>query len=181
MVDGQPVPEGIEISPSDMEKTPPGVLKFLLYLHEENQRLKKHIEELEARLNQDSSNSNRPPSSDCTFKKKSSGKDEKKGKARSRKGHKGHRQQMLDPTETREVRPKRCSCGCDRFFGLERYYTHQHIEFPEIIMKVIHFILYKGKCCACGKVSKGHVPAEFQTGYGPRLSALVAEFAGITG
>lgn len=181
MIDGQLLPEGIEISAEDLAKTPPSVTKLLMCLLEENQRLKKRIEELEARLNQDSSNSNRPPSSDSPFKKQSSIKVEKKGKAKSRKGRKGHRQQMLDPTETRDIYPKACSCGCDRFSGLKRYYTHQHIEFLEIVMKVIHFALYSGRCCECGKVSKGYVPAEFQTGYGPRLSALIVELAGIAG
>jgi transposase len=62
---------------------------------------------------------------------------------------------------------------------LEPYYTHQHIELPEILMLVIHFILYKGRCTRCGKVNKGYVPSEFQTGYGARLSALIVELAGI--
>lgn len=86
---------------------------------------------------------------------------------------------MLDPTETRDVYPKACSCGCDQFSDLRRYYTHQHIELLEIVMRIVHFALYSGRCCDCGKVNKGYVPAEFQTGYGPRLSALIVELAGI--
>jgi transposase len=97
MIDKQLLPGGIEVSAEDLAKTPPSVLKLLMYLLEENLRLKKGIEELEARLNQDSSNSNRPPSSDSPFKKESSGKVEKKSKAKSRKRRKGYRQQMLDP------------------------------------------------------------------------------------
>jgi transposase len=180
VIDKNLLPEGIEITVEDLEKTPPSVLKPLLYLLEENQQLKKRIEELEAKLNQNSSNSSRPPSSDSPFTKQSPVK-KKKSKSGSKKGHTGHRQQMLDPTETRRVLPKRCSCGCDRFTGLEQFYMHQHIEFPEIMMNVIHFELYKGSCGACGKVSKGHVPNEFQTGYGPRLSALIVELVGIAG
>src|SRR5208337_1604098 len=162
-------------------KTPPRVLKLLMYLLEENLRLKKRIEELEARLNKDSSNSDRPPSSDSPFKKESSGKVEKKSKFKSRKRRKGYRQQTLDPTETRDVYPEPCSCGCERFDDLKPYYTHQHIEILEIIKKVIHFVLYSGRCSKCGKVNKGHVPIEFQTGYGPRLSALLVELVGIAG
>jgi transposase len=44
---------------------------------------------------------------------------------------------------------------------------------------VIHFVLYKGRCSRCGKVNKAYVPGEFQTRYGPRLSALIVELAGI--
>jgi len=86
---------------------------------------------------------------------------------------------MLDPTETRDVYPTPCSCGCDRFDDLKHYYTHQHIELLEIVKKVIHFDLYSGKCSRCGKVNKAHLPIDFQTGYGPRLSALIVELAGI--
>ena len=86
---------------------------------------------------------------------------------------------MLDPNETRDIYPNPCSCGCDRFYDLKHYYTHQHIELPEIVTKVTHFNLYSGKCGRCGKVNKGHAPIELQTGYGPRLSALVVELAGI--
>jgi transposase len=173
MIDRNLLPEGIEISADDLAKTPPAVFQLILHLI-------KRIEELEAKLNQNSSNSSRPPSSDSPFKKQSSGKN-KKIKSGGKKGHKGHRQQMLDPTETRKVLPELCSCGCDRFVGLKRYYTHQHIELLEIIMKIIHFDLYSGKCGQCGKVNKGYVPTPFQTGYGPRFSALVVELVGIAG
>ncbi|MGC8493115.1 MAG: IS66 family transposase [Syntrophobacteraceae bacterium] len=172
----------IEISSEQVEKAPPDLLKkLIIYLLEENRRLKKHIEELEARLNQDSSNSNRPPSSDSPFQKEDPGKTEKKSKAKSRRGHKGHRFQMLKPTETRNILPKRCSCGCDRFSDLNPYYTHQHIELPQIVMTIIHFVLYSGRCRQCGKITKGYVPSEFQTGFGPRLSAFMVELAGIAG
>jgi transposase len=181
MIDRELLPEGIEITAEDLAKTPPSVLKLLMYLLEENQRLKKRIEQLEARLDQDSSNSNRPPSSDSPFQKESSDKAEKKTKAKSRKRRKGYRQQMLDPSETLSVFPEPCSCGCSRFDNLKPYYTHQHIEILQILRKVVHFILYSGRCCGCGKVGKGHIPAEFRTGYGPRLCALIVELAGISG
>jgi transposase len=160
------------ISQDDWEKTPASVKALILHLL-------KRIEELEARLGQNSQNSSRPPSSDSPYQKPGFEKEKKKGKVKSRKGHKGHRQQMLEPTETRSVYPQPCTCGCDQFFDLKCYYTHQHIELPEIVTKVIHFDLYGGKCSRCGKVNKGHLPIEFQTGYGPRLSALIVELAGI--
>ena len=152
MIDKNLLPKGIEICAEDLEKTPPRVLELILHLL-------KRIEELEARLNQDSSNSNRPPSSDSPFKKESSGRVEKKSKAKSRKRRTGHRQQMLDPSERRDIYPKPCSCGCDRFFDLKPYYTHQHIEIPEIVNNVIHFVLYSGKCTECGKGRQGTCPS----------------------
>lgn len=139
--------------------------------------LEKRIEELETRLNANSSNSNRPPSSDIPFKKpvKETG---KKGKPGAKKGHKGHRQQMLEPTKTEPVVPMRCPCGCDTYNELTPFYTHQHIELPEIEMDVTHFVLYKGRCAGCGKMNRAHVPTEYRTGFGPRMTAVIAELAG---
>lgn len=149
------------------------VIEFLLA---ENAKLKERVEALEAKLNQNSSNSNKPPSSDSPF--------EKKGKSRAkkkRKSRKGYGQQMLEPNKVIPVAPDRCSCGCDQYDDQQPYYTHQHIELPEIIMLITHFVLLKGRCRACGKQSKGYIPPEFRTGYGPRLCALIAEIGGIDG
>ena len=153
----------------DWARTPASVQAVVLQQQEIIEQLVKRVEELEAKLGQNSQNSNRPPSSDSPFKKERSGKVEKKSKAKSRKRHKGYRQQMLDPTETRNSTPSRAPAGATGLTSLKPYYTHQHIELPEIVNKVIHFVLYSGKCSQCGKVNKGHVPIEFQTGYGPRL------------
>ncbi len=77
--------------------------------------------------------------------------------------------------------PSPCICCCHTFTELRPYHTHQHIELPEIVMTVIHFTLYRGKCNACGKTGKGYFSETFQTGFGPRLCALVAEIGGIDG
>ena len=143
-------------------------------------RLEKRIEELEARLNANSSNSNQPPSSDSPFKKpvRQPG---KTGRPGGKKGHKGHRQQMLTPSDTRLVQPAPCSCGCGAYGELKPFYTHQHIELPEIELEVTHFVLLKGACAGCGKTNKARVPSEYHSGYGPRMSAVIAELAGSHG
>ncbi len=159
-------------SEEDWQQTPRPVQAFLV-------ALVKRIEELERRLNQDSNNSSRPPSSDSPFKKKAP--KEKRRKSGAKKGHQGHRQVMLEPTETVHVKPERCCCGNSEFGDTRPYYTHQEIELPEIEMKVTHFILHEGPCRACGKINKAQVPEGHQSGYGPRLSALIGEMAGIQG
>lgn len=87
----------------------------------------------------------------------------------------------MTPTKTEPVSPGSYSCGCRTFAELKPYYTHQYIELPEIVMTVIHFILFQGECTACGKTGKGYIPEKYRTGFGPRLSALVAEIDGIDG
>jgi len=64
---------------------------------------------------------------------------------------------------------------------MEPFYTHQYIELPEIKMDVLHFVLQKGQCACCGKMVKARIPNEYKTGYGPRLSAVIAERSGIHG
>jgi len=175
--DNDLLPEGVQVTEEDLANIPPAVLQLLLSLIEKVAQQKKRIEQLEAKLGEDSSNSNKPSSTDSPYKEKEPEKDKKS----HRKDRKGHRQKLMTPTETHEVKPSPCSCGCHIFKNIKPYYTHQHIELPEIVMTVIHFILFKGECTACGKTGKGHIPTEFNTGFGSRFSALVAEIGGIDG
>jgi transposase len=183
MLDRTLLPPHIVITAQDLQNTPPAILALLEYLLQENMALKKQIEaqgrqieELRARLNLNSGNSSRPPSTDSPYKSKGTGKDRKKSGAK--KGHKGHRQTLLTPTETKLINPEACSCGNKTFHDLTDYYIHQVIELPEIKMDVTHFVLYKGVCSCCGKTNKGLIPREHRTGFGPRLTALIAEMAG---
>ena len=183
MLDRALLPPHIVITAQDLQNTPPVILTLLEYLLQENMALKKQveaqgrqIEELRARLNMNSGNSSRPPSTDSPYKSKETGKNKKKSGAK--KGHKGHRQTLLTPTETKLIKPDACSCGNTTFHDLTDYYTHQVIELPEIKMDVTHFVLYKGNCSCCEKTIKGLIPREHRTGFGPRLTALIAEMAG---
>ena len=141
--------------------------------------LLERIEALEKRVNATSSNSSKPPSTDTPFaKKKDSG---KKGKAGGKKGHRGSRYQMLTPTREEKLFPSTCPCGGREFNRCKPYYTHQHLELPEVTLSVTHLILHGGRCVCCGRVNKSTLPAEYRTGYGPRLSAVIAELAGSHG
>jgi transposase len=103
------------------------------------------------------------------------------GRSGEEASEKTARQELMPPTETRKMYPSECSCGCSKFKNIRSYYTHQHIELPEIVMQVRHFLLYKGECAACGQTVRGCVPAEFRTGFGARFTALTAELSGMDG
>ena len=105
--------------------------------------------------------------------------DKKNGKAGAKVGHKGHRQQLMEPTEVIPVYPDECDCGGKEFENQQPFYTHQEIELPEIKMDVTHFILHEGDCIACGNKVKATVPQQHRTGFGPWLSALIGETSGI--
>ena len=64
---------------------------------------------------------------------------------------------------------------------MKPFYTHQHIEMPEIKIDVAHYVLHKCQCQNCGKTIKAKWSKENQVGYGSRLNALIAELSGIEG
>ena len=172
----QDLPKGFPISEEDWKQTPPAVRALVLQQYELIGQLINRVEELEARLGQNSQNSSRPPSSDPPYqrdKRESKG----TGKPGAKKGHKGHQQALLTPTEVVPVPPKPCECGCQQVENLKAFYTHQHIELPEIEMQITHFVLQEGKCMACGRTCKGVVPEGFQVGYGPRFTGLIGELS----
>lgn len=191
-------PGEVPLSEEDLRQTPPAALALIQNLLEKVQALEAWIEQQEARIKQlemrnaklqarnqqleaqlkvNSSNSNRPPSSDSPFKPKPP--KASSGKRGGRPGHQGHRQAMLDPTDEFLVHPGPCRCGSAHFPTLEPYYVHQVIELPEVEMEVTHFHLLRGRCPCCGHMNKARVPDEHRAGYGPRLSAMVAEMAGM--
>ena len=178
------------VSESDWLVTPEPVRRYVEYLEQRIERLEttaallvKRIEQLESRLNQNSQNSSKPPSSDPPYQRPKRGSKKSKRRRGGQKGHVGHRQQLLDPSEVMIVHPGRCACGCERrrAGSLRSYYTHQWIELSEIQMQVKHVVLKKAQCAGCQRWVRAELPQEYQTGYGPRFSALVAELSGIQG
>jgi len=155
--------------------TPWPVLSYVHVLHGEIQALRERIEVLEAKLSANSTYSNKPLSSDNPF---TTGKETNKSNRKDRKKHKGFRQQVLSPTQVTELYPGECSCGCNRFTDVEPYFVHQTVELPEIKLEVTHFILHRGRCRHCGKMRKVLIPPQHRTGYGPRLSSIIAVIAG---
>ena len=176
-------------SEEDWEATPKPVRQYIIQLEDiviklfnETQDLKKRVSDLENRLNQNSQNSSKPPSSDPPFKKPSKKRAKGKRKRGGQKGHKGHQQKLMEPSSEINLLPNTCGCGGEIDLKTVRpFYVHQVIELPEIEMDVSHFILNQGSCSRCGCAVKASLPTEHRTGYGPRLSALIAEISGIQG
>jgi transposase len=176
-------------SDTEWAATPPTVKedfinleKWVFKLLEEKKQLEERLNKAEVKVNKNSSNSSKPPSSDSPYKERSKkGNKKPKGKPGAKLGHKGHRQKMMEPTETIPVFPDECTCGGKEFKNNKPFYTHQEIELPEIKMQVTHFVLNEGECVNCGQKVKAVVPKEHSTGYGARLSAFIGEMAGIQG
>lgn len=171
------LPADLKVTAEDLANTPEPVLRLLAYLIVELAKCRKRIDELEAKMGMNSTNSNKPPSSDTPLTP-AKGKAKTRGRPGAKNGHAGHRQVLLTPTKILELRPSPCRCGCANAQALEPYYTHQVIELPEIQLDVTHFVLFRGVCPECGRTNKAVVPHEHRTGFGPRFSAMIAELAG---
>ena len=178
-------------SEADWLATPEPVRQYLEHLEQtvvalvaKVEQMEKRIEHLEASSKKNSQNSSKPPSSDSPYEKPKRKKSPKKTRKRgAQKGHQGHKQELLEPREQKPIMPESCPCG-NLKLPLEKmkaYYTHQQIELPEIKMDVIHYVLHKCRCPKCGNTVKAQLPSECRPGYGPRLSALIAEMSGTQG
>jgi transposase len=184
VADSVPLPEGLALDTATWEHTPLVVqhlvVQFLAIIQQQTGRiqvLEARLAELEARVQQRSHNSNRPPSSNPPYEKRPT-RPGLRGKPGAKPGHPGHQQALLAPTEVIEVKPAACACGQTACLDTTPYYTHQVIERPEIPMHVRHVVLYEACCPHCGTVTKAQVPPEAAAGQGPRLTALIGELSG---
>ena len=176
------------ISDLDWHLTPEPVRQYIrhlertiLALQTQIEEMGRRVEKLEVKTQKNSQNSSKPPSSDSPFSKQKRKQKKSKRKKGGQKGHPGHQQQMLEPGCVNPVLPGQCLCGNKDFSGqpMTPYYTHQHIELPPIELDVSHWVLNRCSCPDCGRTVKAVLPSEVRTGYGPRLSAFLAEMSGI--
>ena len=134
--------------------------------------------DLKARLNSNSRNSSKPPSSDG-YKKKPAFLKKKKGKQGGQQGHKGRTlQQVEHPDKTVKHKPGPCDCG--HVFNDEELSvseTRQVFDLPQPYLEVIEHQLLKGQCPKCGKWHKGSAPegvnAPVQYGNGVKAFAVL--------
>jgi transposase len=172
-----PLPAGLPLDATSWEQTPLVVCQVVVHLLAVIQQQEGRIAALQARLSQNSRNSDRPPSSDPPYAQRTARSGEH-GQPGAKRGHPGHRQALLVPTEIIEVTPEACPCGQRQFPQTTPYYRHQVIELPAIQMSVTHIVLHEAHCPQCGGVIKAELPAEYRYGYGPRLTALIGELSG---
>jgi transposase len=171
------VPAGLPLDATSWARTPLVVRQVVIHLLAVIQQQQERMAALEARLSQNSRNSDRPPSSDAPYVQRIA-RSGARGRPGAKPGHPGHRQAWLAPTEVIEVMPEACACGQRAFPETQPYHTHQVIELPEIRMAVTHMVLHETRCPRCGRTLKAELPAAYRYGYGPRLTALIGELSG---
>lgn len=145
--------------------------------------LKQRVQDLEARLAQNSSNSSKPPSSDPPGTPPVAPKAPTGRRRGGQPGHKKHERTLLPPeqvSETTDVKPKGCRrCG-KRLFGRDSDpYRHQVVDIPRLIAKVVEYRLHALNCEDCKITTRAELPAGVPASpFGPRLQALTAVCAG---
>ncbi len=176
----------ISCSQADWDQTPSAVQAHLVaqdtkrhLLETQLQQMPQQVDQLQGRLDQTSSTSSKPPSSDSPFKKRKLR--TSSGKRGGQKGHPSTSPKLLEPTDVQVMLPPSCWCGHALVSAPTPYRTHQVLELPPIQVDVTHFILHQSTCLGCGQLLSAAVPPAHACGYGPRLSALIAEMAGIQG
>ena len=142
------------------------------------QRLEARVDELEQRLNQNSRNSHRPPSSEGYRKPTSPTRREQKAAGRSpgaQAGHEGKTLSMVaEPNHTYVLWPsERCACGA-LLLGPGRLVGRAQVhELPPIQLEVTEWQLMERRCSCCGQASRAEWPSGVVSGaqYGPRLKS----------
>jgi len=142
----------------------------------ENERLRVENKELIARLNQNSTNSSRPPSSNQFIKPKSlrvkTGR-----KPGGQPGHKGSTLHVRDnPDVTVEHTDNTCShCGCDISAETAVLYKSRQVVDVKIMPVVTEHRATSKTCPCCGKVTTAAFPhgVNHYIQYGDTLSSII--------
>ena len=140
-------------------------------------QLVERVKVLEERVNLDSNNSSKPPSSNGPAKLNRAQRRSGGRKRGAQPGHKGHSRAVLDEGQVDQLvdcKPTAvCECGGPVELAGQPQ-RHQVFEVPPMRAHVDEYRLYSGRCAGCGKAHKGVLPVGVSRGQlGPRALALV--------
>ena len=142
-------------------------------------QLEAEVRDLTARLNQNSQNSSKPPSSDGPQVKRKPPKPLLGRKAGGQPGHPPY-QRALVPIEKVETvitcKPTQCRrCGGQLTGSDPEPVRQQVVELPLVQPQLTEYQLHRLRCAGCGITTCGELPTGvLPTCYGPRLASLVA-------
>jgi transposase len=167
------------ISEEDWNATPIAVRVVVM-------ELLQRIAQLEARLNQTSQNSSKPPSSDPPQAKPRATKEPRGRKSGGQPGHEGHGGKLKSESEVDQiidVRPEHCEQWGTLLLGEDAEpQRHQVIEFPRVTPVVTEYRRHCLWCVACGGRTQAAWPATMPPGsFGPRVQATVGYLTGRIG
>jgi transposase len=148
------------------------------------------IDELKARLGQNSSNSSAPPSADPPGAPKPVVKKKSRRRPGGQPGHPPHLKQLLPPERVRDVvafTPRHCQ-HCQAALPAAAGPTDpaptrfQVVELPPVAAHVTEYQGHARTCPRCGQLTRAALPPALREhSVGPRLTATLSYFSGCHG
>lgn len=142
--------------------------------------LQQQVQDLQGRLNQNSTNSSRPPSTDPPHVKRRPPRPPSGRHSGGQPGHERQQRTLLPPDRTEVLKPAQCRrCGHALQGVDEQPLRHQVIELPQIRPAVTEYQIHRLCCPRCGVSTCASLPADVpRGGQGPRLQATLALMTG---
>ena len=139
--------------------------------------LMERVKLLEERVNLDSNNSSKPPSSNGPGQLSRVQRRASERKRGAQPGHKGHTRALLAESEVDRLvdcKPDAvCECGGEVVLK-DQPQRHQVFEVPPMLAQVDEYRLYSGRCKGCGKAHAAVLPLGVPQGQlGPRALSLI--------
>ena len=158
---------------------PPEVIAYIVHLHERIDQLESRVKELESRLNLNSRNSGKPPSSDGYAKKNRNKSDSRKKYPGGQPGHKGTTlRQSPHPDHIEYHKPHECSkCGhslvSGKILGIEKRQVFDLPPPPTI--EITEHQSFTICCPHCGLKTSGDFPEDVThpVQYGSRVKSYL--------
>lgn len=168
------------LSPELIASLPPAVLALIEQQAKQIQSLTERVAQLEAQLNQNSSNSSKPPSSDPPSVQPTAKKPPSGNPRGGQPGHPKHQRTLLEPDAIIEHKPAHCSHCQHPLTGDDPNPTvDQVIDLPQKLRYVLHHHRHTLKCPSClHSTTAGKVP-EAACGFGPKLQAMTSYLSGV--
>jgi transposase len=156
----------------------------LIGLRAENAQRRARVQELEARLGQNATNSSRPPSSDPPERPPRPPAAPTGRRRGGQPGHPPHQRALVPPEQVEQIVahwPTHCR-GCQAPLvpiAAGEPVRHQVTELPPVQAVVTEHQLQQVQCAACGTTTCAVLPRDVPAGaFGPRLRATVAVLSG---
>jgi transposase len=158
---------------------PEAIVAYIESLESQIKELSERLQALEARLNQNSRNSSKPPSTDFSVKEKPNPKSRREKSGKKPGGQEGHLGTTLDlvnnPDKVIEHSLSYCEeCGCTlESIEVEAYDRRQVFDIPPVNLIVTEHKSQIKTCPCCGKLNKAVFPesVKYPVQYGPNILA----------
>jgi transposase len=191
------LPNGLPIPQEEWEKTPTSIQAVVILLWQENQtlgeqvhtlqkqmgKMQSDLDKLNERVNKNSQNSSKPPSSDLPKRRvypKPEPSEQKKGGQRK---HPGSGRKLISVKQASRVVkcvPTVCKdCGALLLGEDAKPERHQVCELPKIEPEIVEYQCHTLNCVVCGAKNRAEWPMDMPRGsFGERLQALIGYLSG---